>query len=80
MKEKISSLCNHLLIILSLAFLAFLVLHYYNGRMGFLTSRFVMALLGIYCLLSIGNSLFSIAVNAKKKRHKKEESEKGGGK
>ncbi len=61
MREKIVSLWNHLLIILSLTFLAFLVLHYYNARMGFLTNRISRGLLGIYCLLSIANSILLLA-------------------
>lgn len=61
MKEKIIFICNHLLIILSLTFLVFLVLHYYNARMGFLTNRISLCLLGAYCMLTVANSVLLLA-------------------
>lgn len=61
MGEKIISLSNHLLITLSLTFLIFLVLHYYNARMGFLTNSISLSLLGAFCLLSIANSMRLLA-------------------
>lgn len=78
MKEKIVSIWNHLLIVLSLTFLVFLVLHYYNARMGFLTNRLSVGLLGIFCLLTIANSVSFLVGKARQRKRGRKKEEKGG--
>lgn len=78
MGEKVVSLWNHLLITLSLTFLTFLVLHYYNARMGFLTNGISRGMLGVYCLMTAVNSVCFLVRKTGQERKRRKKEKRGG--
>ncbi len=55
----------HIIIILSGIFLVFVILDSYNPTMDFINNTVSIKLFGIYCILSILNSIIMIAFNRK---------------
>lgn len=60
--KKLCVIVPHAVIILSLVFLAFIVLDWYNPLMGFLATPSSTALLTVLCALSIVNSIRCIII------------------
>jgi hypothetical protein len=74
----IKSILPHIIIILSGIFLVFLILDNYNPTMNFINNTISIKLFYIFCVLSIVNSIITIASNRKALRKKlsKEQSDK----
>ena len=60
--KKLFLLIPHAVIVLSLVFLAFIVLDWYNPLMGFLATPSSTALLTVLCALSTVNSIRCIII------------------
>ncbi len=63
--KKISALIPHIRIILSLCFLTFIVLDWYNPLMGFTTNPLSTKLLIAFCVITMLSSISELAAKGK---------------
>lgn len=75
--KKISAVLSHLSIILSLCFLTFTVLDWYNPKMAFRTNPISSKLLVVFCVAAMLSSVSNLLLSSKSDfplRHEKKSS------
>ncbi len=69
MYKRVLNIFRHISIILSLVFLTFIILDWYNPLMGFMTNTISTWLMGVFCIEVLISSLLQFVCLRKTGRH-----------